>query len=200
MAENEEKKDKDPKGEPEEQPKDEPKEQAAKSGAKIGILAWIIMAVVITVMAGSGFVLGRLFAGSSSASTTDPSQENPPTQEITPGDPGSDSKDTWLYKEMPSVVANPNEPGAKRFVRAGLNLEMSSKLSEDDFTKLMEAKEPFLTNWLNLYLKSLRLEDMENDSDLRRIESQACDAFNEILFPDAEPLLKRILIREFNIQ
>ncbi|MCD6392354.1 MAG: flagellar basal body-associated FliL family protein [Planctomycetes bacterium] len=193
MADNE---DKNPKGEPEEQPK----EQAAKSGAKIGILAWIIMAVLITVMAGSGFVLGRLFAGSSSPATTDPSQENPPTQEITPSGPDAGSKDTWLYKEMKSVVANPNEPGAKRFVRAGLNLEVSPKLSEEDFATLMGAKEPFLTNWLNLYLKSLRLEDMENDSDLRRIESQACDAFNEILFPDAEPQIKRVLIKEFNIQ
>ena len=179
---------------------DESKEQDAKSGAKSGILAWIIMAVVITVMAGSGFVLGRLFAGSSSTKTTDPSQGNPPTQKNTPGGSDTGLKDTWLYKEMPSVVANPNEPDAKRFVRAGLNLEISPKLSEDDFKELMKAKEPFLTNWLNLYLKSLRLEDMENDSDLRRIESQACDAFNEILFPDTEPQIKRVLIREFNIQ
>lgn len=196
MADKEKKKDEDPKGEPEEQPE----EQTAKSGAKIGILAWIIMVVIITVMAGSGFVLGRLFAGSSSPATTDPSQENPPTQESTPGGSGTGSKDTWLYKEMPSVVANPNVPGAKRFVKAGLILEMSSGLSEEDFATLMGVKEPFLTNWLNLYLKSLRLEDMENDSDLRRIESQACDAFNEILFPDAEPQIKRVLIKEFNIQ
>ncbi len=196
MADKKKKKDEETKGEPEEQPK----EQAAKSGAKIGILAWIIMAVVIIVMAGSGFVLGRLFAGSSSPATTDPSQENTPTQKITPGGSDTGSKDTWLYKEMGSVVANPNEPGAKRFVRAGLILEVSSNLNEEDFGTLMLGKEPFLTNWLNLYLKSLRLEDMENDSDLRRIESQSCDAFNEILFPNAEPQIKRVLIREFNIQ
>ncbi len=54
------------KKDPIDEPMDEPKEQAAKSGAKIGILAWIIMVVVIAVMAGSGFVLGRLVAGSSS--------------------------------------------------------------------------------------------------------------------------------------
>ncbi len=192
MADKEEKKD--------QEPKDEAKEEGSKSGGKAGILVWIIMAVVIVVMAGSGFVLGRLLAGSSSSKTTDPSEKNPATQETTAGDTGTGSTDTWLYKKMESVVANPNEPGAKRFVRAGLILEISSNLSEDDFTKLMEAKEPFLTNWLNLYLKSLRLEDMENDSDLRRIESQACDAFNEILFPEAEPQIKRILIKEFNIQ
>ena len=197
MAENEEKNlNNEPDGKSEEQPTKE----AGKSGAKIAVLAWIIMVVVIAVMAGSGFVLGRLLAGSSSPKTTDPSQENPQAQGFTPSGPDTDSKDTWLYKEMESVVANPNEPGAKRFVKAGLILEVSSGFSKDDFTKLMGAKEPFLTNWLNLYLKSLRLEDMENDSDLRRIESQACDAFNELLFPNARPQIKRILIREFNIQ
>lgn len=195
MADKKKTKDEEPKGEPEEQPK----EQAAKSGAKIGILAWIIMAVVITVMAGSGFVLGRLFAGSSST-TTDPSQGNPPKQDITPGGSDTGSKDTWLYKEMPSVVVNPNEPGAKRFVRAGLNLVMSSNLSKEDFVTLMKAKEPFLTNWLNLYLKSLSLDQMETGKDLRRILSQTCDAFNDILFPDAEPQIKQLLYREFNIQ
>ena len=191
MADNEEKKDNDA--------KDEPKEQAAQSGAKISVLTWLIMAVVIAAMAGSGFVLGRLLAGPTSPKTTGPSQENPPKQEIVQRGPDTNSKDTWYY-ELESVVVNPDVPGATRYVRIGLTLAMSSGLSEDEVAKVMEAEKPLLTNWLNLYLKSLRLEDMENDGDLRRIESQSCDAFNEILFPDAEPQIKRVLIREFNIQ
>ena len=192
MADNEEKKDNDA--------KDEPKEQAAQSGAKISVLTWLIMAVVIAVMAGSGFVLGRLLAGSSSPETTDTSQANPQTQEIVPSGPDTGSKDTWYYNDLESVVVNPDEPGATRFVRVGLILEMSSGLSEEDTATLMVAKKPLLMNWLNLYFKSLTLEEMGNDSDLRRILSQACDAFNEMLFPDAKPQIKRILIREFNIQ
>ncbi len=188
MADKEEKKDKDA--------KDEPKEQAGQSKAKISILTWIIMAVVIAVMAGSGFVLGRLFAGPSSPKTTDSSQENPQTEEIVPGG----SEDTWYYNELESVVVNPDEPGATRFVRVGLILEMSSALDEDETKKLIEAEKPPLLNWLNLYFKSLTLEEMGNDSDLRRILSHICDAFNEMLFPDAKPQIKKILIREFNIQ
>ncbi len=192
MADNEEKKDNDA--------KDEPKEQAAQSGAKISVLTWLIMAVVIAVMAGSGFVLGRLFAGSSAPETTDSPQENPQTQEIVPGGSDTGSKDTWYYNELESVVVNPDEPGATRFVRVGLILEMSSGLSEEEAATLMVAKKPLLMNWLNLYFKSLTLEEMGNDSDLRRILSHICDAFNEMLFGDAKPQIKRILIREFNIQ
>lgn len=192
MADDEEKKD--------EGAKDEPKEQAEQAGAKISILTWIIMAVVIVVMAGSGFVLGRLLAGSSAPKTTDNTQENPQTEAIVPSGSDSGSGDTWYYNEMESVIVNPDVPGATRYVRIGLILEISSELSEDEVATLMVAKKPLLTNWLNLYFKSLTLEEMRTDTDLRRILSQICDAFNEMLFGDAKPQIQKILIREFNIQ
>ncbi len=197
MADKEEK---DLKGEPEEQPKDEPKEQAAKSGAKISILTWLIMAVIIAAMAGSGFVIGRLFARPTSPKTTESSQENPQTEAIVPGGSDTGSKDTWYYNELESVVVNPDEPSATRFVRVGLILEMNPGLSEEEAAALMVAKKPLLMNWLNLYFKSLTLEEMRTDTDLRRILSQICDAFNEMLFGDAKPQIKKILIKEFNIQ
>ena len=208
MADKDEKKDKDPidepidepMDEPMDEPKGEPKEQAAQSGAKISILTWLIMAVIIAAMAGSGFVLGRLLAGPSSPKTTEPSQENPQTEAIVPDSSDTSSKDTWYYNELESVVVNPDEPSATRFVRVGLILEMSSGLGESGAKKLIESKKPLLMNWLNLYFKSLTLEEMGNDSDLRRILLHICDAFNEILFGNAKPQIKRILIREFNIQ
>ena len=178
--------------------KREEDEQPQQTGKKIGIVTWIIMAVIIVVFAGSGFVLGRLFAGSSSPQTTEPPQENLQTKEVTPDETGS--KDTWYYNELESVVVNPDEPGATRFVRVGLILEISSGLSENKAKQLIEAKRPPLINWLNLYFKSLTLAEMENDRDIKRILSQICDSFNEILFPDAKPQIKRVLIREFNIQ
>jgi hypothetical protein len=41
---------------------------------------------------------------------------------------------------------------------------------------------------------------MQNDRDMKRILAQICDAFNEVLFPEQKPKIKKILIREFNIQ
>lgn len=178
--------------------KPEKDEQSGQAETKISIVTWIIMAAVVVLFAGSGFVLGRLFAGSSSPETTESSQENLQTKEIVPDE--TNSKDTWYYNDLESVVVNPDEPGATRFVRVGLILEISSGLSENKAKQLIEAKKPPLINWLNLYFKSLTLAEMENDKDIKRILSQICDSFNEILFPDAKPQIKRVLIREFNIQ
>ena len=178
--------------------KQEGDEKSQQAGKKIGIVTWIIMAVAIALFAGSGFVLGRLFAGSSSPQTTESPQENLQEKETTPDE--TDSKDTWYYNDLESVIVNPDEPGATRFVRVGLILEISSGLSENKAKQLIEAKKPPLINWLNLYFKSLTLAEMENDRDIKRILSQICDSFNEILFPDAKPQIKKVLIREFNIQ
>ena len=136
--------------------------------------------------------------GSSSPETTESPQEDLQTKEMVPDE--TDSKDTWYYNDLESVVVNPDEPGATRFVRVGLILEIRSVLSENKAKQLIEAKKPPLINWLNLYFKSLTLDEMENERDIKRILSQICDSFNEILFPDAKPQIKRILIREFNIQ
>ena len=180
--------------------KPEKDEQTGKAGTKIGLLMWIIMAVVVVLCAGSGFVLGRLFAGPSSPQTSESSQESSKAEEISPDAPKIDSKDTWYYHDLESIVVNPDEPGATRFVRVGLILEISSALDKEDAIKLIDAKKPLLINWLNLYFKSLTLGEMENDRDIKRILMQICDSFNEILFPDAKPQIKKILIREFNIQ
>lgn len=187
-----------------EEAKTEKDEKPQQAGAKIGILTWIIMAAVVVLLAGSGFVLGRLFAGSPSPEATESSQENSQKSEqaekqITSNTQASPN-DTWYYNELESVVVNPDEPGATRYVRVGLTLEISSGLTKERAEEIILAKKPLLVNWLNLYFKSLTLGEMQNDRDMKRILSQICDSFNEILFPDAKPQIKKILIREFNIQ
>jgi len=178
----------------------EKKEQSQQAGTKISILTWIIMATVVAVFAGSGFVLGRLFAGSSSPETIESSQENAQAKEKIPEGSATTPQGTWYYNDLESVVVNPDEPGATRFVRVGFILEINSELGVDKAKELIEAKKPLLINWLNLYFKSLTLDQMKNDGDINHILSQVCDSFNEILFADAKPQIKKILIREFNIQ
>ena len=195
--------------------KTEKDEKPQQAGAKIGILTWVIMAAVVVLLAGSGFVLGRLFAGSPSPGTTESSQGNAPAEKSKAEKPKKEEtkaekkisdnlpagpNDAWYYNELESVVVNPDEPGATRYVRVGLTLEISSGLTKEKAAKIILAKKPLLVNWLNLYFKSLTLSEMQNDRDMKRILSQICDSFNEILFPDAKPQIKKILIREFNIQ
>jgi hypothetical protein len=61
-------------------------------------------------------------------------------------------------------------------------------------------KEPLLTNWLTIYLASLGIEDIRGDKNLRRIQSEMMDTFNQKLFPDARPQIEGILFREFAVQ
>lgn len=187
MAENEDKKTED----------NEQKSEQAKP--KIGIVTWAIMGVIILLLTGSGFLLGRLIAKPTTSAKVDPGRETTSPQQIEE-QPTSETGQTWYYNELESVVVNPDEPGQTRFVRVGLILEMSANISEDKAAVLIQSKKPPLINWLNLYFKSLTLGEMEDDSDIKRILLQICDAFNEILFPDAKPQIKKVLVREFNIQ
>jgi flagellar basal body-associated protein FliL len=173
--------------------------------AKISILTWAIMAVVVVLFAGSGFMLGRLFAGPAQSQTEESVQEEAQQSEQTEKKTANDNSqkpnnNTWYYDELESVVVNPDEPGATRYVRVGLTLEMSSELTNMKASEIILAQKPLLINWLNLYFKSLTLDQMQNDKDIKRILSQICDAFNEMLFSGAKPQIEKILIREFNIQ
>jgi len=191
------------KQENQEEPKEEPKEEKSdKKSLGSRFLPWIIMAVIVGVCAGTGFGLGRLFGGSRTDKPAEPSQENKSTLPDLKADDNSatDSQQSWYY-DLEPVVANLDVPGITRYVRAAITLEISTEMDKQKYTAFLdEEKKPVLTNWLTIYLASLTLEDIRGDGNLRRIQSQILDAFNEKLFPDARPQIKHILFKEFAIQ
>jgi flagellar basal body-associated protein FliL len=163
-------------------------------------LPWIIMMVVVIFCAGLGLGLGRLFAGfrppEKAPSDSLPHESNP----LNPDDHSAkDSGKVWYY-DLDPVVANLNEPGVTRYVRATFTLEISSELDEKKGTSFLEEKKPILINWLTVYLSSLGLEDVRGDTNLRSIQSRVCEAFNESLFPGSKPQIRHVLIKEFPIQ
>jgi flagellar basal body-associated protein FliL len=169
---------------------------------KISPLVWALMLTIIIVLSGSGFVLGRLMAGSTPEPPKEEEQEETKIKLTDPATLTTPDKEqgTWYYNDLESIIVNPDEPGARRFVRVGLILGMSKQVPQEKAQTLIENKKPLLINWLNLYFKGLSLSEMENERDMNRILSQVRDGFNEILFPDQKPQIEKILIREFNIQ
>ena len=188
------------------QEQEQPEDSKAESGDKKasgGRLQWIIMAVVVVVGAGAGFGLGRLL-GDSGTTKTDQSAEGGPTKAEdltadTTDSTGAKSQGTWYY-DLEPVVANLDSPGVTRYVRLTLTLEIDSRIIVKKGTALIEEKKPLLTNWLTIYLAGLSLEDIRGDRNLKRIQLEILDAFNEKLFPDAKPQIKRVLFKEFAIQ
>jgi len=166
-----------------------------------GSLTWIIMAAVVIACAGAGFGLGRIFAGGRSvelATTADSRPATGPAEAISP-DAEPDADQVW-YLNLQPVVANLDEPGVTRYVRATLTLAVSSELDEKSGTALLTEKAPLLTNWLTIYLAGLSLDETRGDLNLRRMQARILDSFNQILFPDTKGLIKEILFKEFAVQ
>ena len=173
----------------------------AEKPAAVGIWQWIISAVVVVVCAGAGLGLGRLFAGAGETKTNESFQENVQTQlkNLKPEDDSETARKTWYY-DLEPVIANLDVPGVTRYVRATLTLEISDEVDIKKGMVFLEEKKPLLTSWLTIYLASLTIEDTRGDRNLKRIQSQIVDAFNEKLFPDSKPQIKEVLFKEFAIQ
>jgi flagellar basal body-associated protein FliL len=107
--------------------------------------------------------------------------------------------EAWYFNIDP-VVANLDEPGATRYIRTAFILEMSPDMSAEKGTAILEQKKPLIANLLTIYLAGLNIETTRGDKNLKRIQSELCDTFNEQLFPESKPMVKRVLIKEFAVQ
>lgn len=188
----------------EQQEEAESKAESSPKKSLIGRLSpWLVLGGVVLFCAGAGFGLGRLFAGSRTAGAAQPkpgTTPQPQTDDLAADDASAqDSQKTWYY-DLDPVVANLNEPSVTRYVRATFTLEISAEVDKKKGTAFLDEKKPVLINWLTVYLSSLRLDDIRGDKNLKSIQSQVREAFNERLFPDSKPQIKQVLIKEFPVQ
>jgi len=187
----------------EQEKKDDPKAQKGDKKSLIkGLLPKMTIPVVVVFLAGAGFGLGRFFAGpaeTEAAGTAEQDQADK-MDDLKADDSAVDSQQTWYYETLDPVVANLDEPGVTRYVRASLVLEINAEVDQKKGTAFIDEKKHILTNWLNIFFASLSLEDIRGDRNLRTIQSRIRDSFNEKLFPDAKPQIEHILFREFAVQ
>ena len=171
--------------------------KAEKKGGLGKILPWIIMFVIMIVSAGAGLGLGKLLAGMKKPAEEQKEQTQDQTETV---DLSSDSQQKNWYYSIGPIIANLNEPSATRFIRVTLKIEISSQIDQNKGTALFIEKEPVITNWLIIYFAGLTIEDLRGDKNLRIIQSQILDAFNEELFPNSKPGIKSILFEECAVQ
>lgn len=185
-----------------EQVKDEPQESPAEEKKSGGILQWIILAAVILVFAAGGFVLGRLLGKGPAPAEAQAVTQRESKQKVDSMnlllDKAAGTKG-WYY-DLEAVATNLSEPGSTRYVRAALTLEMLPKVDKAKATTFLDERKPIMINLLNIYFAGLTVEDLNSNKDMRRIQAELLDIFNESLFPDGKPLIKSILFREFGVQ
>jgi flagellar basal body-associated protein FliL len=182
----------------------EPKAEPGAGKSLIGrLLPWVVLAAVVLTCAGAGFGIGRLLAGSRTAEPAQPkpeAKEQHKTEDLAAAEAPAEGPPKAWYYDLDPVVANLNEPSVTRYVRATFTLEVSAEVDKEKGTAFLNEKKPILINWLTVYLSSLRLDDIRGDKNLKSIQSQVCEAFNEKLFPDSKPQINQVLIKEFPVQ
>lgn len=187
--------------EPQKTPKNEltpEQETQPKKGKASKLLTCLVPLLAIVLCAAGGFLIGRLFGTRGQAQNVSAAEQSDPTAALPPIK-ASDAGASWYY-DLEPVVANLNEPGVTRYVRVTLTLEIDSQLAEKDGIGFLEQRKPLLKNWLTLFISNLTLEDIRGERNLRQVQSQIAETFNQGLFPNAQPCVKRILFKELSIQ
>lgn len=180
------------------QEKTDEKPAGKRGGGRL--LQLIVVGVIVALCAGAGFGVGRLLGGLRKAAPVQTSQDQQSiVEQLGANAPPENPQNVWYYP-MDPVVANLDEPGVKRYVRAALTLAVSRQLDQKKGSSFLDEKKPLLTNWLTIYLASLGIDETRGDKNLKRIQSQITDTFNEKLFPDSKPQIEGILFREFAVQ
>jgi len=179
-----------------EQPAESAKKQTG--GSK---LPWIILGILVPLCIVSGFFLGRVIAGSKELPE---GTEHEAEAEKTPDyvqllNNKADAENVWIYPIEP-FSQNLNDPGGRRYVRVGFNLEISGQFPEAGGKEFIDGKLPVVNDWLRLYFSNLKVTDLQGTRQLRHVQAEIKDGLNEVLFPDTKPLVMRVLFSENVIQ
>ena len=204
---------------------EEKKTDIKPAGSKL--MPIIIIAVVVIVCLGGGFLIGRMIlSGPASAKAASTGEETPAkeshaekpkekekekTKEKEKGKEGekghskeqaktpSDGTTPWVF-ELEPVIANLDEPGVTRYVRVTLILEMNPAFDQGKGTAMLEEKKALLRDWLTIYLAGCTLEETRGSKNLVRIKAEIRDAYNDYLFKNSKPMVESILLKEFAVQ
>ena len=186
---------KETKEETKKEPGDDKKEK--KSGS---ILGWIIMGLVVVIFAGGGYGLSMVLAKSKTPEVDETAKVEDPAEKINKllNASATDAK-TWTY-ELDYVVANLDEPGVTRYIRTTAILEIAPEMNQELGTVFLDEKALYLRDWMTEYLAGLTIEEVRGSRSQAKIKTHMREKFNEMLFPDNEALINRVLLKEFAIQ
>lgn len=172
------------------------KETARKSS----VLGWLILFSVVVAGATGGFALSQLVGGADPVPGETESAENPGQDEGAFPAVGGQTGGTWPYDKVEPVVANLDEPGVTRYIRATVMLEINGGVDRVQMEEFLNEKNPIVKDWLTTYFAGLSLEDVRGSRNLSRIKQEIQDHLNEMLFPESRPMVKRVLFKEFAVQ
>jgi flagellar basal body-associated protein FliL len=189
----------------EEKKEDQGEEKSAgKDGKESGgfnLKSYLIMGGIVIAGSLGGFSLAQLIGPGTVTPSTEKGEEAPKAatfEEMLENT--SDDAKIWFYDIEPAVVVNLNEPGVTRMLRAGITIELSPKMNQEQGMEFLTEKSIILRGFLTTYLAELTLEQVRGSRNLTRIQNEIKEHFNDLLFPDSRPYVTGIILKDFIAQ
>jgi flagellar basal body-associated protein FliL len=181
--------------------KEKTEDQPKPDGGKGQIIQWVIMAGSIMALAVVGFFAGSKMGNVPPPEKAEIAAEAPDktAPDLTVEDTTKDSGKGWYY-DLEPVATNLSDPGSTRYVRAVLTLEISPEVDKTKGTQFLDEQKPVIANILNIYFAGLTIEDINSDKDMRRIQYELLETFNDTFYKGSKPMIREILFREFGLQ
>lgn len=171
-----------------------------KQTSKSSLIGWLILFAVVTAGTTGGFALSQLIGGRSTPAADAGAGKSPPDNPTaflpSEGSPNS----SWTYDKIEPVVANLDEPGVTRYIRATVTLEIRGDVDKTQMEEFLQDKNAVMKDWLTTYFAGLSLEDVRGSRNLSRIKQEIQEHLNEILFANGRPMISRVLFKEFAVQ
>jgi len=180
--------------------------EAAPSGKRRLFLVLCVAVALVAGTAGYGvavFTAGpeALAPASAEAGETGAADAEPveAPAEALPKPKTAEDTENYAYKDLEPITVNLDEPRLARYVHATVTLA----IPQEDFEKasiLIDERTRVLRDWLTVYLTSLTLDDVRGPANLNRIRREILDAFNQELWPEGKPLIRKVLFKEFAVK
>jgi flagellar basal body-associated protein FliL len=176
--------------------KDKPKDPEA---TKKLVLRVSLLAGVIIVFGGGGFMLGKLLKPDPDAAAA---AQDPIQQEAAQDDARAlanlEESDEYTYHELEPITVTLNERRGNRYLRTTLRLKVS-KADASIVEKTLEKNQAEIQDWMLRYLSSLTVTDVLGQRNINRIRRRIRDEMNELLWPNSRPRIEEVLLKEFNV-
>jgi len=166
----------------------------------------ILCAGVAFAAGGAGYAVAVFTTGqtplapaSAQADEQQTADAEPPTTDAVPPPKPAEDTENYLYKDLQPITVNLDEPRLARYVHATITMA----IPQQDFAvagKRIDAETRVLRDWLTVYLTSLTLDDVRGAANLNRIRREILDAFNQELWPESKPLIRKVLFKEFAVK
>jgi flagellar FliL protein len=150
--------------------------------------------VIVILLAGAYFtgMLNSLFKSSKPAAPADQAQTQSGDKAGAPGVPGQGS----VFYDLPEILVNLNSQAAGRkqnFLKIRVSLELQSPL---DVPKV-EAVIPRIVDNFQVYLRELRVDDLQGSSGMLRLREELTARVNQAIKPAKvnDVLFKEILVQ-----